>query len=115
MELKDLFESQKKLAIRIGYPLEHLDIKTIETLTQHYVLAMHVELDEFIEWTNWKKWKKTRVEYDDERIKELQVELIDLLHFWISLCILWEVTPEKVFDLYFEKNKENHNRQDRGY
>jgi len=112
-----IFNKQIELNKKIGNDLFKIreDIIEREKFTKEYVLAMHAELTEVLDWINWKSWKKTRVEYDEKRIKELQIELIDLLHFLVNLMILWEMTPMILEDLYLEKNKINHDRQDGGY
>lgn len=89
--------------------------KDREQMSSWNILAMHAELSELLEWTNWKIHKKTRVEYDANRIREIHIELIDILHYWMNLCIIWGLTPEKIVRMYEEKNDENHKRQDRGY
>ncbi len=86
-----------------------------ERQSSHFILAMHAELSELLEWTNWKQHKKTRVAYDAKRLHEIHIELIDLLHYWMNLCIVWDLTPEEIVRIYEEKNKENHSRQERGY
>lgn len=86
-----------------------------EKISSWNILAMHAELSELLEWTNWKIHKKTRTIYTPEILKEIHIELIDLLHFWINLCIIWNFTPEMIVELFNEKNNENHARQDRKY
>jgi len=86
-----------------------------EKMSQWNILAMHAELSELLEWTNWKIHKKERVVYDDERIAEIHIELIDLLHYWMNLCIIWNLRPQEIVRIFKEKNDENNNRQDRGY
>lgn len=119
-----LFKKQLELQKRIidkttGKTMYELmrseDIKDRERVSQHFVLASHAELSEFLEWSNWKMWKNARVEYTEAHMKEMHIELIDILHFWANLCIIWDLTPHKIVQLYSEKNAENHNRQDRGY
>jgi len=86
-----------------------------EKISQWNILAMHAELSELLEWTNWKIHKKKRVIYDDERIAEIHIELIDLLHYWMNLCIIWNLSPQEIVRIFKEKNDENNNRQNRGY
>lgn len=115
--IKEIFEKQILLNKVIGHDLEI--VKEVEEsrdkYTKEFALAIHSEISEMLDWMNWKFWKKTKVDYTPERIKELHIELIDILHFWVNLCIIWDLTPEKLINLFEEKNKENFNRQERGY
>mgnify|MGYP001611189923 FL=1 len=125
--LKELQEKQKALLERLDVPVAGFDDRfrksnmarywknVIEKWNKEYILAMHAELSELLEWANWKHWKTEKVEYTDERINEIHIELIDILHFWMNLCIVWSLTPERIIELYREKNIENHKRQDKGY
>lgn len=113
--LEELFASQIKLNERIGHPLVGRSITEIEWLTKEFILAMMAELGETLEWMNWKIWKRTRVQYDANRVRELHIELVDLLHFLVNIMILWDMTPQMVIQYYREKNKVNHDRQDKGY
>lgn len=113
--LAELFDKQSKLQARINGGLDNLSIEDKERWTKETVLAMHSELTEVLDWISWKHWKKTKVEYTQERIKEIHFELIDLLHFWINLCLIWGLDSGKVMDIYGEKNSINHKRQDNGY
>ena len=115
-DLKDLYERQielqKKIGSRIDLPLTK---EEREHWTKENVLAIHAELTELLDWTNWKSWKKTKVEYTPTRILELQMEIIDILHFWLNLCIIWGMTPDVIMARYIEKNSINHKRQESGY
>lgn len=113
--LEEIFASQIKLNEKIGHPLVGRSITEIEWLTKEFVLAMMAELGETLEWMNWKIWKKTRVQYDAARVRELHIELVDLLHFLVNIMILWDMTPQMVVQYYREKNKVNHDRQENGY
>ena len=71
----------------------------------------------------WKPWKKDHEaanerSFDDltkaEKI-ELQFEVVDLWHFMFNLTIMVDLTPDKLYDMYYAKNKENIDRQERGY
>jgi len=86
-----------------------------ERVSQWNILASHAELSELLEWTNWKIHKKTRVVYDEQRLAEIHVELIDLFHYWINLCIIWGLTPDNIIETFNKKNDINHDRQNSGY
>lgn len=122
--LKAIFQKQKILQDRIEDQFtgkSSLELMTSNNLREKEyvsnwnVLAMHAELSEFLEWSNWKMHKKTRYVYDDERIMEMHIELVDILHYYVNLCIIWGLTPEKLVQIFESKNAENHNRQDRKY
>ena len=79
---------------------------------QNYTLAMRQECAELMDSTNW-KWWRTKVERFDPQ--NIAVELVDILHFWMSACQVMGMTPESVFEAYMEKNKVNVERQESGY
>lgn len=72
----------------------------------------------------WKKWKgdydKIRAEGIDEGltasdIVERDMEGIDFMHFVFNILLLLGIDEEKLFLYYNLKNKENHDRQHKGY
>ena len=73
--------------------------------------AIIAEAIELKEESNWKWWKKPK-EIDVEAVKN---EMVDILHFWISLCIKLDLDAKQVFDEYIKKNEENRRRQKEGY
>lgn len=79
---------------------------------RNYALAMTQEIAEMVDSTNW-KWWRTKVDLYDEQ--NLKVELVDILHFWVSACQVMGLSAEDVFRMYTQKNKINAARQDRGY
>lgn len=81
--------------------------------TKEFVLCMQQEIAELIEQTPWKHWK----DYSSFKIDsmELKYELIDILHFWLSLCLVWGMDGEQIMKIYFSKNKQNFKRQEDGY
>ena len=80
--------------------------------------------DSSIRSANWKKWKS---KYDDIRsektnenltsndVAERSFEAIDIFHFVINLYLGLDIDAEMLFVMYCIKNKENFDRQDRGY
>lgn len=73
-------------------------------------LAMRQEIAEFIDSFAWKWWKN-----GEDDINNAKVELVDILHFWVSLCTFVGMDAKEVFELYEKKNKLNHKRQEGGY
>ncbi|NBV82529.1 dUTPase [bacterium] len=113
MNLHDVFEMQKTLNERIN-PTLYTDIQTDAELKRQqflqFELALRQESCEAIDSLNWKWWKKDTDDWDN-----VKVELIDMLHFWVSMCTIAGLTADEVLALYAKKNKLNHHRQDSGY
>ena len=82
------------------------------TWLRNYALAMTQETAELVDSTNW-KWWRTKVDLFDEQ--NLKVELVDILHFWVSACQVMGLSAEDVLRMYMQKNAINAQRQDRGY
>ncbi len=78
-----------------------------EQWIQRYMMAMFVEMAELLDETNYKWWKNPKV-VDEDALKE---ELVDILHFFISLCIRSGMDAEELYSRYLDKNKENILRQ----
>ena len=70
-------------------------------------LALMVELGEVVEEAKYKWWKNA-TEIDDGKLKE---EIVDVLHFFLGMCIDSGMTSDELFEIYLKKNKENYNRQ----
>jgi len=51
----------------------------------------------------------------DSDKKELQMELIDIQHFLFNMMLAAGLNPQDLMNMYFAKNKENRERQKRGY
>jgi len=79
---------------------------------QQYTLAMRQECAELMDSTNWKWWRSKVDKFD---LQNIWVELVDILHFWMSACMVAGLTPRDVFKMYREKNKVNFERQESGY
>ena len=79
----------------------------MEEWIQKETLAMLSELAELISEVNFKWWKNKK-EVDPGAVKE---ELVDILHFFVSMCLKTGMDAEELCARYMEKNKENFNRQ----
>ncbi|MCE5189569.1 MAG: dUTPase [Eubacteriales bacterium] len=78
-----------------------------EVWLQKEVLAMISELSEVLDEVNFKWWKNPKP-VDDAALKG---ELVDVLHFFVSMCLKSGMSAEELFALYKAKNQENFDRQ----
>lgn len=78
-----------------------------EEWIQKGVLAMISELSEVLDEARFKWWKNA------EPIDEMALkgELVDVLHFFVSMCIRSGMSADELYALYAEKNQENFDRQ----
>ncbi|MEL7607920.1 MAG: dUTPase [Bacillota bacterium] len=106
-KLERIFEMQKQLDddITKRRNLEHL---SMEEWIQKDVLAMIAELGELLDEVNFKWWKNKKP-VDGAALKE---ELVDVLHFFISMCIRSGMSADELYSVYCQKNQENHDRQE---
>jgi dimeric dUTPase (all-alpha-NTP-PPase superfamily) len=75
-----------------------------------YLTALDDESRELREELLWKWWSKDHLD-----MQNIRVEIIDQLHFWISLALTAGLSADEVFETYMQKNAVNHARQDGGY
>ena len=80
---------------------------SMEGWIQKETLAMLSELAELIDEVNFKWWKNEKP-VDLDKVKE---ELVDILHFFVSMCLKTGMNAEELHQRYLEKNKENFARQ----
>ncbi|MBS7259194.1 MAG: dUTPase [Eubacteriales bacterium] len=104
-KLEKIFEMQKLLDDDIA-ARRNLDFTTEEWM-QKEVLAMLSELSEVLDEVNFKWWKNKKPLDTDA----LRGELVDILHFFVSMCIRSGMDADELFARYIEKNKENFDRQ----
>ena len=104
-KLEKIFEMQKLLDDDIE-ARRNLDFTTEEWM-QKEVLAMLSELSEVLDQVNFKWWKNKKPLDTDA----LRGELVDILHFFVSMCIRSGMDADELFARYIEKNKENFDRQ----
>lgn len=88
------------------------DTANIEKWVLNYITALEQECSELRDSTNWKWWRSQKDSFD---IQNIWVELIDMLHFWMSACMVAGLNPDDILRMYAAKNKVNFDRQDSGY
>lgn len=106
-KLDIIFDMQSKLNSYIQSSRNLKEMSDFNTAIQKHATAMLCELTEVIEETNYKWWKNPK-EIDMRKVKE---ELIDVLHFYISMCLDAGMTADEMLEIYLDKNKENFDRQ----
>ncbi len=104
-KLDTIFEYQNKFDSEI---IEKRGLQySMEEWIEKETLAMMSELAELIEEVQFKWWKNKK-ETDVDAVKG---ELVDILHFFVSMCIKTGMDGKELFERYIDKNKENFNRQ----
>jgi dimeric dUTPase (all-alpha-NTP-PPase superfamily) len=75
-----------------------------------YLQALDDESRELKEELLWKWWSKDHLD-----MQNIRVEIIDQLHFWMSLALTAGMDADSVFRIYMQKNAVNHARQENDY
>lgn len=111
-KLSEMFRLQAELNKRIGVRdfAEMAEEEQAQWIL-NYCRAMSQELAELTDSVPWKWWAKYQ-KFDKQNAR---VEVVDLFHFLISLAEVLGMTADDVFELYTQKNKVNHQRQESGY
>lgn len=107
-KLEKIFEGQRKLVEFLG--AERYPEKTEDRISVLMTAIIH-EAIELQDLTSWKWWKKP----PNFEMEMAQTELIDILHFVIQAALELQMTPEKVLDVYMDKNYVNQERKRSGY
>ena len=132
--LEDIMEHQKRMQEQTyGIKFDEMSIKDIMNF---WHVNTHAVIDEIHEMTDalggikdgsgnavWKYWKKDHKKYETMKIsdlsendrKELFMEWIDILHFFINYAASIGLDAKTVYNYYFAKAEENKQRQKRGY
>lgn len=106
-KLEKIFAMQKQLNEDIASRRDLGDISKEEWI-QKQTLAMISELSELLDEVNFKWWKNKKP-VDDQLVKE---ELVDILHFFVSMCLVYDMDADELCSMYMDKNKENFDRQE---
>jgi dimeric dUTPase (all-alpha-NTP-PPase superfamily) len=102
-----------------GYNFSKLTPQERTAFIKEMSIHVNQELNEMLyELPYFKPWK----DYSgmtDEEIRQAYVkaggELVDLAHFFLNLVIGLDMTADELFTGYYNKNKENYQRQVEGY
>ena len=105
-KLENIFEWQNKFDSELAISRGLTDI-SMEQWIQKETLAMISELAELIDEVNFKWWKNEKP-VDTDKVKD---ELVDILHFFVSMCLKTGMSADELHQRYLDKNKENFDRQ----
>ena len=109
--LDTLFEMQGSLNRRIGVDTGAMTDEERVTWVLNYCRALSQEIAELTDSVPWKWWAKYQ-QFDKQNCR---VEVVDMLHFLISLAQVLGMSADDVFNAYMKKNEVNFQRQDNGY
>jgi len=110
-KLETIFSLQEQLNRRIGVDTQNMTDDQRQRWVLNYCRAMTQEIAELTDSVPWKWWAKYQ-KFDKQNAR---VEVIDLLHFLISIAQVLEMTPDDFYAAYTKKHKVNLTRQDSGY
>jgi hypothetical protein len=132
--LGDILETQTFTQREVyGYDFTSMNLREI---MDFWHMNNHALIDELHEATDalggikdgdgsaiWKRWKKAHSTFSDRKFSDLseedqlecKFEIIDILHFFMNMATSIGMTSQEMYNMYMSKNKENHERQKRGY
>lgn len=109
--LREIFRMQKALNARIGVHPDQMSEEEQQTWTLNYCRALSQELAELTDSVPWKWWAKYQT-FDKQNAR---VEVVDMIHFVVSLAQVLGLSADDVYQLYLKKNEVNFQRQESGY
>lgn len=117
--LDTMMSMQKNLQARLGTNFAELSDEERAQFMRNHRGYLEDELAEALYempyYKLWKDYSTMNPEAGDVAWQKVRMELIDALHFFMNLLLCAGMTAEEVFNMYLMKNKENFERQDRGY
>lgn len=123
--LVDMFNMQASLQKHLAEKGRALDYDSapfkdkVDDVTKQW-RNFNMEMTELLERLPWKEWKT----YSDEQLEgfaseeerlETLFEYVDCFHFFMNIGLALGIDGELMEKLYISKNKENFDRQARGY
>ena len=110
-KLEEIFKMQYELNKRIGIDSEALSEEERIKWTLNYIRALQQDAAELTDSLPWKWWAK----YQKFDIQNARVEVVDMLHFLVSIAEVLGMKSDDFYQAYLKKNQINHTRQDSGY
>lgn len=100
-ELEHMWSRQKSFNSNF-VNFDSLNFETAQEYTKEYALHLVSEISDLLNQVNWKMHHKV----DDVNVKreDIVLELIDLWKYVLSLCLIWNVSPEEFYLRFDEKS-----------
>jgi dimeric dUTPase (all-alpha-NTP-PPase superfamily) len=108
---REIFSLQQALNLRIGVDSSNMTSAQRVEWILNYARALSQETAELIDSVPWKWWAKYQ-EFDEQNAR---VEVVDMLHFVVSLAQVLGMDADDIYQRYTKKNEVNLARQDTGY
>lgn len=112
--LEEMFQLQARLNERVGF--SHTgDLVLDGEWLNDFITAAQSELCELRDTTFWKWFYKEAREgrrFEIHDLEHAKIEVVDILHYWISMAQALGMSASDVFELYKKKNQKNNERQD---
>lgn len=118
--LRQMMQMQRTLQeSAYGYDFETLEpqqrVAFIKEMSIHVGQELNEMLYELPFFKPWKDYSSMSQAEILEAVSKSKKEFIDLMHFVLNLAIGLDMTADEIFTEYYMKNKENYERQVRGY
>jgi uncharacterized HAD superfamily protein/NTP pyrophosphatase (non-canonical NTP hydrolase) len=99
MNFDELYEAQRKYNDKI-FLLEGSKDKI--AWTRQYLLGIVSEIGSVLDGINWKRHRNAHKEIIPENVEE---EISDLFKYVLSLALLWDIQPQELLDLAYQKGE----------
>lgn len=123
--IEEMFQLQEKLQGFLaekgkGPDFSKLDFTEKVKLMIYHKAMVDLEFAELLERLPYKQWRSYSEQekagfVSEEQKMETFYEFIDMFHFFLNIGLLLGIDGKTFKQLYYAKNKENFNRQIRGY
>lgn len=107
MSFQKIFDMQLEFQQKLGYDFDKMSISEKEQYTKDTILYLLEEVHELLREINFKTYKKVKKPISRENIKE---ELVDILHFYLNLIHVWNVSSDELIEAFKKKHAKNHER-----
>ena len=118
-QLQKVLDTQTELQNRLGNNIKKMTEQQKTAYVKNNVFFVTEELHEMTRELpyvkEWKDYSQLSGEVIARRKELAQEEFIDVFTFLMNIALTLELTADEIYDLYFQKNKVNHERQDNGY
>ncbi len=110
-QLRRIFRMQEELNRRIGVDTRNLTEEERIHWVLNYCRALSQEVAELTDSVPWKWWAR----YQKFDLQNARVEVVDMLHFLVSLAQTLGMSADDLCEAYVQKNEVNFSRQESGY